>query len=51
VTHPGHAAQPLIPPAGIWAGVTAALAIGGIAGLYPANRAAHLNSTDALRSQ
>jgi ABC-type lipoprotein release transport system permease subunit len=35
----------------MWADLTAALAIGVVASLYPANRAARVNPTDALRSQ
>jgi putative ABC transport system permease protein len=42
--------QPLVPTAGIVAGLTAALAIGALAGLYPAARAARLQPTDALRA-
>jgi len=42
--------QPLIPPAAAGAGLAAAIVIGGLAGLYPALRAAHLAPTDALRS-
>jgi putative ABC transport system permease protein len=42
--------QPLIPAASIIAGLTAALAIGTLAGLYPAARAARLQPTDALRA-
>jgi len=41
--------QVLIPPAAITAGLAAAVTIGGLAGLYPAVRAAHLSPTDALR--
>ncbi|MDX6237063.1 MAG: putative transport system permease protein [Kribbellaceae bacterium] len=42
--------QPLIPAAGVIAGLTAALTIGALAGLYPAARAARLPPTDALRA-
>ena len=40
----------VVPPAGMAAAVGAALAIGAVAGLYPAVRAARLAPTDALRS-
>jgi putative ABC transport system permease protein len=40
----------LIPPQAIYGGITAALAIGAIAGLYPASRAARLSPTEALRT-
>jgi putative ABC transport system permease protein len=39
-----------VPPAALGGGVVAALAIGAVAGLYPAVRAARLSPTDALRS-
>jgi putative ABC transport system permease protein len=42
--------EPLIPPAAIAAGLGAALLIGTLAGLYPAQRAARLSPTDALRT-
>ena len=40
----------LIPPLALYGGVSAALAIGVIAGLYPAMRAARLSPTEALRT-
>jgi putative ABC transport system permease protein len=42
--------QVLIPPEALYGGITAALAIGAIAGLYPATRAARLSPTEALRT-
>jgi len=39
-----------IPGIALWGGLLAALAIGAVAGLYPAARAARLSPTDALRS-
>ena len=41
---------PYIPPAGLLGGVGASLLIGGVAGLYPAMRAARLAPADALRT-
>jgi putative ABC transport system permease protein len=40
----------LIPPAGLWAGLAVAITVAGIAGLYPAVRAARLSPTEALRT-
>jgi putative ABC transport system permease protein len=40
----------LVPPVAIVGGFAAALLISGIAGLYPALRAARLSPTDALRT-
>jgi len=40
----------LIPPLSIWPALLAAISIGGVAGLYPALRAARLAPTQALRS-
>jgi putative ABC transport system permease protein len=42
--------QILIPPQALYGGIGAALAIGAIAGLYPAMRAARLSPTEALRT-
>jgi putative ABC transport system permease protein len=40
----------LVPLAALWGGMAGAVAVGAVAGLYPAVRAAHLAPTDALRS-
>ena len=40
----------VVPLLAVWGGLGAAVAIGGVAGLYPALRAARLAPTDALRS-
>jgi putative ABC transport system permease protein len=40
----------LIPPLALYGGTAAALAIGAIAGLYPATRAARMSPTEALRT-
>ncbi|HTE59734.1 MAG TPA: ABC transporter permease, partial [Solirubrobacteraceae bacterium] len=42
--------QTVVPPLAIGGGLLAAAAIGALAGLYPALRAARLSPTDALRS-
>jgi putative ABC transport system permease protein len=46
----GGAVGLLIPPLGLWGGLAVAIVIGGIAGLYPAARAARLWPTEALRT-
>jgi putative ABC transport system permease protein len=40
----------LIPVQGLWGGLAVAVTVGGIAGLYPAARAARLSPTEALRT-
>ncbi|MBC6461707.1 ABC transporter permease [Actinomadura sp. HBU206391] len=40
----------LIPGAAVWSGLGIAIVVGGLAGLYPASRAARLSPTDALRT-
>ena len=42
--------QAVVPPVALAGGLIAATAIGAVAGLYPALRAARLSPTDALRS-
>jgi putative ABC transport system permease protein len=42
--------QTLIPPLAFYGGISAALVIGAVAGLYPAMRAARLSPTAALRT-
>jgi putative ABC transport system permease protein len=46
----GHGWAPAITPASIWGGIAVAVAVGAVAGCYPALRAARLSPTDALRS-
>jgi len=45
-----HGWQVLIPADAVWGGLGAAMAIGALAGLWPALRAARLSPTEALRS-
>jgi putative ABC transport system permease protein len=40
----------LIPAAAVWGGLAVAITIAGMAGLYPAARAARLSPTEALRA-
>jgi putative ABC transport system permease protein len=40
----------LMPPASLWGGLAVAVTVAGIAGLYPAARAARLSPTEALRT-
>lgn len=46
----GSGRQAVVPAEAVGAGLGAALAIGAVAGLYPAARAARLSPTDALRT-
>jgi putative ABC transport system permease protein len=45
-----HGWSVVVPAVAIWGGLGAAIVIGGVAGLYPAARAARLAPTDALRT-
>ena len=45
-----HAWAPILPPIALWGGLTAALVIGALAGLYPATRAARQAPSVALRT-
>jgi putative ABC transport system permease protein len=45
-----HGWTTVVPAVGIWSGLAVALGLGGVAGSYPALRAARLAPTDALRS-
>jgi len=45
-----HGWAPDITPDSIWGGLAVAVAVGAVAGVYPALRAARLSPTDALRS-
>jgi putative ABC transport system permease protein len=44
-----HGWSPAITPTSIWGGIAVAVAVGAVAGCYPALRAARLSPTDALR--